>query len=133
MADYSSTVEIRDRADAARKVADAPFLGDHGAVDYRIALRDALALLDLYVGHEPTLTEEARYVHEEQVREQVADELLAAANNPPGYLSPEAVRRRHRELLVASRIARGAEMPSTVPGARAVGQQAERRRAEGEA
>jgi hypothetical protein len=58
--------------------------GDSAEADREFTLNahadvaDLLALLDLYVGHEPTLTEEALYVHGEKVRSEIADDLHRA-------------------------------------------------------
>jgi hypothetical protein len=57
--------------------------GDSAEADREFTLNahadvaDLLALLDLYVGHEPTLTEEALYVHGEKVLRNAADAVDA--------------------------------------------------------
>ena len=76
MSAYPTAAEIRARIAEARDVVDAPLLTEHGAIDYRRHLSSMIALLDLYVGREPTLADEQLFAASELVRLQEVEDRL---------------------------------------------------------
>lgn len=103
---YPTTAEIRGRMKLARGIGFNPLMGVffvseaeqglfHTARRLYDALQAALCDLDLYVGKEPTLSEEALHEHEEAVRRRIAQDLNRAGR-------PEFPTGERPDLIVAT-------------------------------
>lgn len=91
---HPTLAETRARLAAARDVVDAPLLTEHGAIDYHRQLGSMIALLDLYVGKEPTIVEENVYVASELVRlQEVEDRLRRLRLDVIGGTHPDPISR----------------------------------------